>query len=130
MTDKTKTISVRMPVETAEELEKTLKNQGITLRKLLTGIANGENFTPKDGVYTQFDEEMVRDIEGMAKCFNLTMAEMMEGVCEGLNCGSLTVLDGRVVGIPDLDLESLYDACHEANIDPQKAIDRLVKEIG
>lgn len=143
MTDKTKTISVRLPVETVDELEKTLKKQGITLRNLLTGMANGEinaeNFIPEDssalsdGVYTQYvplDEEIVRDIEKMAKCFGMTLEEMMEGVCEGLNCGSLTVLDGRVAGIPEIDLERLYEACHEANIDPQEAIDKLVKDMG
>lgn len=129
MTDKTKTISVRLPVETADELEETLKNQGLTLRKMLTGIAKGENFAPKDGVYTQFDGEIARDIEGMAKCFGMTLEEMMEGVCEGLTYGSLTVMDGRVVGIPDVNLETLYDKCHEVNVDPQDAIDRLVKEM-
>ena len=46
-----------------------------------------------------------------------------------IKCGAIQIEKDEIV-LPDnegLTLDGLYEVCHEKNIDPQKAIDKLVQ---
>ena len=66
----------------------------------------------------------------MASFFGTDTDGLLNGIYEGLNDGTLTFRDGKVVGDTGLELDRLYDICHDMNVDPQEAIDKLVKEMG
>lgn len=71
----------------------------------------------------------LEEIDSMAKFFGMTGGEMLKGVCEGLTDGNLTVENGKVVGVPEIDLDNLKEACHERGIGMQEAIDKTVKSL-
>ena len=62
----------------------------------------------------------------MAVFWGITGSELLKGVYAGLEDGNLSYENGKVVGIPEVDLENLYDVCHERGIEPQEAINKLV----
>ena len=87
---------------------------------------NPQKNSEKSGLTPNKDLE---EIESMAKFFGMTGGEMLKGVCEGLMDGNLTVENGKVVGVPEIDLENLKEACHERGIGMQEAIDKTVKSL-
>lgn len=132
MTDKTVTISARIPVETAEELKKKLKKGGKTLRDVICEYAEkggvGKN-KPADGVNTVFDEETVQEILSMADFFNLTPRDLLNQVLNGLMEGTLTLVGGKIEGKPSLSLDDLEEACHDRGITVQEAINKTIKSL-
>ena len=149
MTDKTKTISVRLPNETAEEFEKWLKDQGLTAREFITGVVNGEIDGSKDGGYRKsrgldsvntekqpkteskyrIDEEILDDLATMKNFIGGSVNEMIRLFAEGLNVGSIIYENGKLQGVSDIYLGDFKEKCRELNVDPQKALDKWVKDM-
>lgn len=71
----------------------------------------------------------LKEVESMANFFGLTLNEMLSKICEGLTDGTLTIENGRIVGVPEVDLENFKEACHEKGIDLQKALDKATQSI-
>lgn len=94
------------------------------IHKLCEGvpIKNSE----KSGLTPNKDLE---EIDSMAKFFGMDVGDLLKGVCAGLMDGNLTVENGKVVGVPEIDLENLKEACHERGIGMQEAIDKTVKNL-
>lgn len=140
MTDKTKIVSVRLPVETVEEIEKRLKAEGFTLREMLTEYSvntthrgNNEKSSEPEGVNTTEGEGVntydMADYENLRQmgCFlGYTPKEMVHLMADGLENGTVTIRDGKIVGQTDLNLDALEEVCHEKGLDLQKAIDKAV----
>ena len=120
MTDKTKPLSVRLPNETIEEIEKRLKKDGKTLRDLLTEYALGENLAEIPSVNTDLAE-----IESMMPFFHITLEEFIPLLCSAMTEGQITVEEGEIKTRDSLDMDDFYDACHEAGVDPQKAVNKM-----
>lgn len=126
---KTRTRTVRISNESADYFEK------LPLNKVIEGVYtlifekkivfDGENLkiSEKSGLTPNKDLE---EIESMAKFFGMDVGELLKGVCDGLMDGNLTVENGKVVGVPEVNLEKLEEACHERGIGMQEAIDKLV----
>ena len=87
---------------------------------------NPQKISEKSGLTPNKDLE---EIESMAKFFGMDGSDLLKGVCDGLMDGNLTVENGKVVGIPKIDLDSLEEACHERGIGMQEAIDKTVKNL-
>ena len=129
MTDRTKPVSARLPVETVEEIEKRLKKEGLTLRELLESYAEGGVYTknePKGEIKPQEKPEDIENIRQMGSFFGFDVEGMIHLLSEGLEGGYITVKEGKLAGEIDLDLEDFYDVCHDKGIEPQKAIDKMV----
>lgn len=47
-----------------------------------------------------------------------------------IKCGALQIEDSEII-LPesDLEMDKFYEACHEKNIEPQKALDKCVDMI-
>ena len=126
---KTRTRTVRISNESADYFEKLPLNRVIesvyTLILEKTVSFDGENLKilQKSGLKPNED---LKEIESMANFFGLSTEELLKGMCAGLMDGNLTVENGNVVGIPEINLDELEEICHERGIEPQEAIDKLV----
>ena len=94
------------------------------IHKLCEGVPT--KISEKSGLTPNKDLE---EIDSMAKFFGMDGGELLKGVCAGLMDGNLTVENGKVVGVPEVNLESLEEACHEKGIDLQKALDKVTQSI-
>ncbi len=129
---KTRTRTVRISNESADYFEKLPLNKVIegvyTLISEKKATFDGENLkiSEKSGLTPNKDLE---EIESMAKYFGMSTEEVLKGIYNGLNDGYLTVEDGKIVGLPEVDLDNLKEACHERGIGMQEAIDKTVKNL-
>ena len=137
---KTRIKPIRIANETADYFE------GKPLNRMVEGLCellesgkitfDGENLKV-EGVYTEKSEKNsgltpskeVKEIESMAVFFGFTLDEMLKMIYNGLNDGYLTVENGKIVGLPEVDLDNLKEACHERGIGMQEAIDKTVKNL-
>ena len=94
------------------------------IHKLCEGVPT--KISEKSGLTPNKDLE---EIDSMAKFFGMDGGELLKGVCDGLMDGNLTVENGKVVGVPEIDLDNLKEACHERGIGMQEAIDKTVKNL-
>lgn len=94
------------------------------IHKLCEGVPT--KIPEKSGLTPNKDLE---EIDSMAKFFGMDGGELLKGVCDGLMDGNLTVENGKVVGVPEVNLEKLEEACHERGIGMQEAIDKTVKNL-
>ncbi len=129
---KTRTRTVRISNESADYFEKLPLNKVIesvyTLISEKKATFDGESLkiSEKSGLTPNKDLE---EIDSMAKFFGMDGGELLKGVCAGLMDGNLTVENGKVVGVPEIDLDNLKEACHERGIGMQEAIDKTVKNL-
>lgn len=127
---KTRTRTVRISNESADYFEK------LPLNKVIEGVYTliSEKKATFDGENLKISEKTgltpeIKEIESMANFFGLTLNEMLKKIYEGLNDGTLTIENGRIVGVPEVNLEKLEEACHERGIGMQEAIDKTVKNL-
>jgi len=126
---KGKMIKIRISEELYEGLSQKGTNLSETIRKILKDSfvpQNSGEKIPKSGLTPNKDLE---EIDSMAKFFGMDGGELLKGVCAGLMDGNLTVENGKVVGVPEIDLDNLKEACHERGIGMQEAIDKTVKNL-
>ena len=94
------------------------------IHKLCEGVPT--KISEKSGLTPNKDLE---EIDSMAKFFGMDGGELLKGVCDGLMDGNLTVENGKVVGVPEANLDNFKEACHEKGIDLQKALDKATQSI-
>lgn len=94
------------------------------IHKLCEGVP--AKISEKSGLTPNKDLE---EIDSMAKFFGMDGGELLKGVCDGLMDGNLTVENGKVVGVPEVNLDNFKEACHEKGIDLQKALDKATQSI-
>ncbi len=129
---KTRTRTVRISNESADYFEKLPLNKVIegvyTLISEKKATFDGENLkiSEKSGLTPSKE---VKEIESMAVFFGFTLDEMLKMIYNGLNDGYLTIEDGKIVGLPEVNLDNLKEACHERGIGMQEAIDKTVKNL-
>ena len=126
---KTRTRTVRISNESADYFEKLPLNRVIEsvytliLEKAMSFDGENLKILQKSGLKPNED---LKEIESMANFFGLSTEELLKGMCAGLMDGNLTVEKGKVVGIPDINLENFKDACHLINKEPQEMLDKVV----
>lgn len=126
---KEKTIKLRISEELYGEIASKGRNLSETIREILRNSfvpQNSDEKNPKSGLTPSKE---VKEIESMAIFFGFTLDEMLKMIYNGLNDGYLTVEDGKIVGLPEVNLENLKEACHERGIGMQEAIDKTVKSL-
>lgn len=128
MTDRTKTVSVRLPVEIVDDLNKRLSKEGLTLRDLLSSYAesglsvkSSKSETPL-GVNT----DIIDNLSQMASFMWTDLGGLVSALNDGLEDGSLSYENGRLIGQSELKMDRFYEICHDRNLERQKAFDRLV----
>lgn len=94
------------------------------IHKLCEGVPT--KISEKSGLTPNKDLE---EIDSMAKFFGMDGGDLLKGVCDGLMDGNLTVENGKVAGVPEIDLDNFKEACHEKGIDLQKALDKATQSI-
>ena len=126
---KTRTRTVRISNESADYFEKLPLNRVIEsvytliLEKAMSFDGEPSKNDKNSGLTPNSD---LKEIEDVALFFGISTEELLEGMCAGLMDGNLTVEKGKVVGIPDINLENFKDACHLINKEPQEMLDKVV----
>ena len=126
---KGKMIKIRISEELYEGLSQKGANLSETIRKILKDSfvpQNSSEKIPKTGLTPNKDLE---EIDSMAKFFGMEGGDLLKGVCAGLMDGNLTVENGKVVGVPELNLENFKEVCHDKGLDPQKALEKAIQSI-
>lgn len=126
---KGKMIKIRISEELYEGLSQKGTNLSETIRKILKDSFVPHNSGEKNSKSGLTPNKDLEEIESMAKFFGMDSGDLLKGVCEGLMDGNLTVENGKVVGVPEIDLDNLKEACHERGIGIQEAIDKTVKSL-
>lgn len=126
---KEKTIKLRISEELYGEIASKGRNLSETIREILRNSFVPQNSDGKNQKSGLTPSKEVKEIESMAVFFGFTLDEMLKMIYEGLNDGYLTVEDGKIVGLPEVDLDNLKEACHERGIGMQEAIDKTVKNL-
>ena len=129
MTDRTKTISVRLPVEIVDDLNKRLSKEDLTLRDFLSsyvesGSVNRES--SKSETPLGVNTDITDNLSQMASFMWTDLGGLVSALNDGLEDGSLSYENGRLVGQSELKMDRFYEICHDRNLDRQKAFDRLV----
>ena len=150
MTDKTKTVSVRLNVETVDALNKRFASEGLSLRDFLSVYAGADGFssgvntkrgsdeTPSEsgdgvntttdvGVNTKVDPETMSNVANMCILLGVSLDNGMRLFREALEDGRLSIEGGQLVLNHEIDLSGFYEVCHEKNLDLQKAMDKAVQ---
>lgn len=119
--------SVRIDNEKLADLEKKLGGRSINswLNEQIVEYLGGKPQT--ETVCTP--SHAMSEIDSMAKCMHIETDDLLNGIYEGLNDGKLSYEKGKVVGYPDFDIEPFKEACHDAGIDPQSAMDKVIGAI-
>lgn len=126
---KEKTIKLRISEELYGEIASKGRNLSETIREILRNSfvpQNSDEKNPKSGLTPSRE---VQEIESMANFFGFSLDEMLKKIYDGLNEGTLTIENGKIVGVPEVDLDNLKEACHERGIGMQEAIDKTVKNL-
>lgn len=126
---KEKTIKLRISEELYGEIASKGRNLSETIREILRNSFVPQNSDEKNLKTGLTPSKEVKEIESMAVFFGFTLDEMLKMIYNGLNDGYLTVEDGKIVGLPEVGLDSLKEACHERGIGIQEAIDKTVKNL-
>lgn len=126
---KEKTIKLRISEELYGEIASKGRNLSETIREILRNSFVPQNSDEKNQKSGLTPSKEVKEIESMAVFFGFTLDEMLKMIYNGLNDGYLTVEDGKIVGLPEVDLDNLKEACHERGIGMQEAIDKTVKNL-
>ena len=126
---KGKMIKIRISEELYKRLSQKGTNLSETIRKILKDSFVPQNSDEKIQKSGLTPSKEVKEIESMAVFFGFTLDEMLKMIYNGLNDGYLTVEDGKIVGLPEVDLDNLKEACHERGIGMQEAIDKTVKNL-
>lgn len=102
------------------------------------GSKDGISATEKEGLPQNqakseskynIDEDILDDLATMQTFAGGSVEEMIRRFDEALNVGSIICEGERFVGVSDIYLGDFKDKCREMNIDPQKALDKWVKEM-
>lgn len=100
------------------------------IHKLCSENRGSEVGTPeKSKKISEASPKELEEIESMAVFWGISADELLKGVYAGLEDGNLTYEGRKIVGVPELELENLYDVCHERGIEPQTAINKLVTDM-
>ena len=75
------------------------------------------------------DEDILDDLATMQTFAGGSVGEMIRRFDEALNNGSIICEDGKFRGVPEIYLGDFKEKCREMNIEPQKALDKWVKEM-
>lgn len=126
---KERTVKLRISEELYREIASKGRNLSETIREILRNSFVPQNSDEKNQKSGLTPSKEVKEIESMAIFFGFTLDEMLKMIYNGLNDGYLTVEDGKIVGLPEVDLENLKEACHERGIGMQEAIDKTAKNL-
>ena len=132
---KEKTVKLRISEDLYNKLVSKGANLSETIRKILS-----ESFVPqktakiseKNGASPnkyEIDEKILDDLATMQMFMGGSVAEMIRLFDEAVNEGVIAYENGRYVGVPDVDLETFYEVCHERGVEPQEAINKLVLDM-
>lgn len=126
---KERTVKLRISEELYGEIASKGRNLSETIREILRNSFVPQNSDEKNQKSGLTPSKEVKEIESMAVFFGFTLDEMLKMIYNGLNDGYLTVEDGKIVGLPEVDLDNFKEACHEKGIDLQKALDKATQSI-
>ncbi len=125
-------IIVRISEELKQNLMAEAKLKNKKLSAYIRDILKGDDFViqnTKSGFSIDISDETYASLMGMISFYGGSLENLVVMLDEAMVEGTVMYEDGKIVGVPQIDLENLYEICHEMNIDPQEAIDRLVKEM-
>lgn len=125
---KEKTVKLRISEELYNDLASKGANLSETIRKILKDSFVPQNKVAKsEKILEASPNEDMKEIESMANFFGMTGNDLLKEVCEGLTEGVLTIENGKIAGVPDINLEDFKDTCHEMGVDPQKILEKATQ---
>lgn len=117
------TIILRVNVETKDRLTREADMEHISLSEYLRKKL-GDNSVIQNDISPE-----MRDTIQMLALYGISFDKFLGMMHESLENGDITIENGGLKTKDSLDLERLYDACHERGIDPQETIDKTVEMI-
>lgn len=121
--------SVRIDNDTLSELESRIDG---TFNSWLNGVIEEylKSEKPKKpdstGVYPTIDKPIADNLSQMAVFMGTDLSGLVSALNDGLEDGSLSYENGRLIGQSELKMDRFYEICHDRNLERQKAFDRLV----
>ena len=132
---KTRTRTVRISNESADYFEKLPLNKVIesvyTLISEKKAVFDGENLKISEKSVLShskynINEKILDDLATMQTFMGGSVEEMIRLFDEAVNEGIINYEHGKLVGVPDIDLNRFKEACHDINRDPQEILDKVV----
>lgn len=133
---KTRVKTIRISNESADYFENIPLNRAVeSLYSLLqskNATFDGENIH-FGGVHTEKTKNSeslsaeLEDIEAMVGLFGISFEDFTVKLCEAMNDGTIYIDEGEIKVQTDLMLDEFYEVCHEANVEPQDAINKVVQ---
>ena len=132
---KTRTRTVRISNESADYFEKLPLNKVIesvyTLISEKKAVFDGENLKISEKSVLShskynINEKILDDLATMQTFMGGSVEEMIRLFDEAVNEGIINYENGKLVGVPDIDLNRFKEACHDINRDPQEILDKVV----
>lgn len=117
------TIILRVNVETKDRLTREADMEHISLSEYLRKKL-GDNSVIQNDISPE-----MRDTIQMLALYGISFDKFLGMMHESLENGDITIEGGGLKTKDSLDLERLYEACHERGIDPQETIDKTVEMI-
>lgn len=128
--------SVRIDNIKLAELEEKIGEKSINawLNECIERFLSGEEvgmpqYNPNAKSKYAIDEAVLDDLATMQSFAGGSVGEMIRRFDEALNAGLIVCEGGQFKGMPEIYLDDFKDKCRDLNIDPQKAIDKWVKEM-
>lgn len=111
-------------------IEEIMSRERVSWSGAVHYLCANVGYTPKKNNQEGVLGEEWADTLRMLELWGIPLSDFLQMLHEALENGEISLDGGRIVTKDSLDLERLYDACHEKGIDPQDAIDKTVKMIG
>lgn len=115
------TLILRVNTETKDRLTGEAERGHISLSEYLR---------KKLGDNSVIQNPIMADLMKMLSLCGIGYEDFIKIVHKALENGDISIENGEIRTRDSLDLERLYEVCHERGIDPQEAIDKTVKMIG
>lgn len=79
----------------------------------------------REQINTPSEDKDLAEIKSMVSFLEIPLSEFFTLLCSAMTEGQITVEEGEIKTRDSLDMDDFYDACHEAGIDPQKAVNKM-----
>ena len=120
--------SVRIDNDKLEELEKRLGGRSINswLNEQIVEYLTGK---PQKTEKNLFPEGAVKEIGLMANYFGVGVDELFDAIFTGLEEGYLSMENGKVIGVPEIDLDEFKEACKDIGAEPEAVLKKAVASL-
>lgn len=120
------TKTVRINAEDLKVIEGIMADKGLSWSGAIHFLANNAGTPSKNPEKSSLSAEL-EDIKEMVGLFGIGFEDFTVKLCDAMNDGTIYIDEGEIKVQTDLMLDEFYEVCHEANVEPQDAINKVVQ---